>query len=88
MPRRRLNDLLLELHDELERAAPLDPSTRDDLLELAEELRETAAFDGGRPAESGLQGRVQEAVHRFEASHPGLARVLANVIDTLALYGI
>jgi hypothetical protein len=27
-------------------------------------------------------------VQRFEATHPTLAQTLANVIDTLALYGL
>jgi len=37
---------------------------------------------------SSLRGRLEDAVVHFEASHPTLARRLATVIDTLALYGL
>lgn len=83
----RLHQLLQDLHREVGSAGTLDEDTRRNLNALADELRALAEKGEGTP-EGGLRDRLQEEVQRFEATHPTLAQTLANVIDTLALYGL
>lgn len=87
MSRDRLHRLLEELHRELKRAGTLDQATREEVLALAQAAR---ARSTGAPLddEEGLRPRLEALVQRFEASHPALARAVANLIDTLALYGL
>jgi hypothetical protein len=68
----------------------VDSKDQDLLRHLTGDIR--ALLDrqaAGRAAEQGeLRRRLAEAVSRFEASHPDLAKTLANAIDTLALYNL
>jgi hypothetical protein len=82
-----LPTLVRQLHEELGRAPSLDATTRAELRDLASDL-ERAAGAGAQPSYEGLRGRLSEGVERFEASHPGVAKALANLIDALALYGL
>ena len=83
----RLQQLLQDLHREVASAGSFDESTRQNLGALADELR--ALAEGAEPPpEGGLRERLHQEVQRFEATHPTLAQTLANVIDTLALYGL
>lgn len=87
MPDNDLPSLVRRLHDELASAPSLDDATRSELRNLASDLERLA----GSPAEESrhtLRGRLNEEVERFEASHPGVAKALANLIDALALYGL
>lgn len=90
MSQPHLHKLLTELHDELLKARSVDVKDQDLLRRLAEDIRalvdKPPAASGGEPGE--LRRHLAEAVGRFEASHPQLARALANAIDTLALYNI
>jgi hypothetical protein len=84
---RDLHELLTELHDQLLAARSLDPKDRDLLHHLAEDihkLREGSPV--ATPQE--LRGRLDDAVVKFEVSHPQLSQTLGLVIDTLALYNI
>jgi len=91
MSQPHLHKLLTELHAELLKSRSVDPKDRDLLRHLAEDIRglvekEPAARPAGEPGE--LRRRLAEGVTRFEASHPDLAKALANAIDTLAFYNI
>ena len=89
MSRPQLHKLLTELHDELIRARSVDPKDKDLLRHLADDIRALVEKEPGAKGEPGeLRRRLAEAVGRFEASHPDLAKTLANAIDTLALYNI
>ena len=86
-----LHKLLTEVHAELLAARSVDPKDRELLRALADDIRtlvakEPAAAPAGERGE--LRRRLAEAVSRFEASHPELAKTLANAIDTLALYNL
>jgi len=88
MSSERLQHLLEELHHELETGPPLDTATRTGLLTLAADLQHAATGSGAADAPDRAGDRLRAHLEQFEASHPALARVLANLIDTLALYGI
>jgi hypothetical protein len=84
-----LPTLVRQLHEELGRSPSLDESTRTELRDLASDLERVAGMGvGAQPSHEGLRGRLTEGVERFEASHPGVAKALANLIDALALYGL
>jgi hypothetical protein len=89
MSRDRLPQLLDALRAELARGAPPDPATREEILALARALERVAEQPpGARVADEGIRERLEAQVQRFEASHPELARALANLIDVLALFGL
>jgi hypothetical protein len=75
--------LVKRLHEALASAGPLDEAAQTELRTLASDIARLGP--GGAP---GVRERLAQSVERFEATHPGLAQALANVIDTLALYGL
>ena len=76
--------LVKRLHETLATAGPLDDAAQAELRALAADIARLGPGSGG----SGVRERLALSVERFEASHPTLAQALANVIDTLALYGL
>lgn len=76
--------LVKRLHEALAAAGPLDEAAQAELKSLAGDIARLGPGSGG----DGVRERLAAAVERFEASHPALAQALANVIDTLALYGL
>ena len=94
MPDNDLPSLVRRLHDELASAPSLDDATRSELRNLASDLERLAsdlerlAGSPGEESRHTMRGRLHEEVERFEASHPGVAKALANLIDALALYGL
>ena len=87
MPDNQLPSLVRRLHEELASAPSLDEATKADLRDLAGDLERLAGGPGPESSHT-LRGRLNEGVERFEASHPGVAKALANLIDALALYGL
>ena len=87
MPDNDLSSLVRRLHEELATAPSLDDATKSELRDLASDL-ERLAGSPGQESHQGLRGRLDGGVERFEASHPGVAKALANLIDALALYGL
>jgi hypothetical protein len=75
--------LVKRLHEALASAGPLDEAAQAELRGLATDIARLGP--GGAP---GIRARLSQSVERFEATHPSLAQALANVIDTLALYGL
>ena len=85
MDRERLRRLLEELHAELAGTDPVNPEARMQLRRLQHEISEALGKETPPPS---LRDRLEDGVAQFEASHPTVARRLAEVIDTLALYGL
>jgi hypothetical protein len=80
-----LRKILEQLHAELAGTDPIDAAVRERLRALQRDISDALAK---ATPPSSLRGRLEDAVVHFEASHPTLARRLATVIDTLALYGL
>ncbi len=85
MTRDELRRLLERLQAELARTEAVDEPLRERLRALEDDIR--SVLDRGA-ADPPLRKRLEDGVSHFEASHPDLARNLAQVIDTLALYGL
>jgi uncharacterized protein DUF4404 len=81
----RLRRILEQLHAELAGTEPVDGAARAQLRRLQDEI--TDALSKETPP-GALRQRLENSVAEFEASHPVVARRLAEVIDTLALYGL
>jgi len=86
-----LRELLKELHGALESADPVDPSVREPLRAVMEEIGEVLE---STPSESGdesrptLEERVEEIALEFEVSHPTVAGVLNRLTHLLSSMGI
>jgi len=85
MTRERLQHLLEQLHAELAGTDAVDPGVRERLEGIQREVSE--ALKSETPPGT-LRDRLENEVAQFEASHPTVARRMAEVIDTLALYGL
>jgi hypothetical protein len=85
MNHERLRRILEQLHAELASSDAVDADVRGRLRRLQREIGEALAKE--TPPAS-LRERLEDGVAQFEASHPTVARRLAEVIDTLALYGL
>ena len=84
--RRRLSELLDDLHRELRDAAALDEDARGQLHGLMDEIGQLLEPTPG-PSE-GLNRRLQELALRFETDHPRVAATISQLTDSLARMGI
>jgi len=90
MKRQQLQQSLKQMRTELEKAQTLDISVRQDLLTIVEDI-ESAIRDGDELHEEQrqpLRERLQDAVWRFEESHPTLTMIVGQVMDDLGRMGI
>ncbi|HTK41265.1 MAG TPA: DUF4404 family protein [Gemmatimonadales bacterium] len=85
MNRERLKQLLEQLHAELAGTDAVDPGLRERLRGIQRDVGEALSRES---PPSTLRDRLEDEVAQFEASHPTVARRMAEVIDTLALYGL
>ncbi len=85
--------MLVQLHDELERAQPLDENERAMLRHLLGDIQGMLAQSGGktslgsRPNQRFLDG-LRKAIDTFEVSNPTLTMIIEKTLDTLSIAGI
>jgi hypothetical protein len=90
---REIHRILVELHDELERAQPLDEDERAMLRHMMGDIREVLDRSDAevviryRPNET-LTERLRQAVDHFEVTNPDLTMVIKKALDTLSIAGI
>lgn len=85
-----LHKQLKELHGEIERTDAADAKTRallDDVKTDIGHLLERSQSGAVQPEAVTLE-RLDEAVATFEATHPTLTRMIAQLLDTLSNAGI
>ncbi|HEX5386576.1 MAG TPA: DUF4404 family protein [Gemmatimonadales bacterium] len=85
MNRDELRGTLERLHAELASTPAVDERTRTMLEQLQADVRGVLASES---PDARLRDRLEHAFVQFEASYPSLARSLAQVIDTLGVWGI
>ena len=88
MEKQRLQELLVQLHEELEQTETVDVRTGEVLADLKEDIsrlvqEETVIED----EQEGLTERLGDAVGHFEEDHPKLSMVIQHVLDSLARMG-
>lgn len=86
---RPLREPLEQLHSELDQvnANEAHPS----LSELQRDTKTTLErpdYHAALAADSSFRGRLEEAVRRYEASHPSITRAAQNVLDVLTANGL
>ena len=90
MPRKRLQDALDALHEQLESTEELGAQDREALLEAMEDIGKALSVGTPEPAssEGALSRRVYALIEDLESSHPKFADMLRNVSESLANLGI
>ncbi len=88
MEKQRLQELLVQLHEELEKTETVDERTGEVLADLKGDIsrlvhEETVIED----EQEGLTERLGDAVGHFEEDHPKLSMVIQHVLDSLARMG-
>lgn len=86
MSREELRRRLEQLQSQLANTTSRDPRTREMLERLQADVRGALADESADT--SPLRAKLEDAIAHFEATHPDLARTLAQVIDALALWGL
>jgi Domain of unknown function (DUF4404) len=89
MPKVSIKELVEELDREIERAESLSAHDRELLEDLRGDIQ--MALDRSRKQPPDVEGAVQklrQAAGRFEASHPSLTAVIAQVMDSLVKMGV
>jgi len=88
--RHNLRAILEQLKEELENAPAEDGPTRERLETLARETQNLLDEEGELSPEAHkvFNSRLSQEMAHFEGSHPDLAYVIAQVIETLSGLGI
>jgi len=85
----KLRATISELERELRGMNSLDTESRRMLEQAMQDIRDALQAEEQPAADrQPLVGRLQEAVERFESTHPSLTAVLGRLIDGLAQMGI
>lgn len=88
MEKQRLQELLVQLHEELEQTETVDEGTGEVLSDLKKDIsrlvQEEAVIED---EQEGLTERLNDAVGHFEEDHPKLSMVIQHVLDSLARMG-
>jgi hypothetical protein len=85
--KRSLHEILDELHTALEAAPEIGDEARNDLRKAVGDIRSALDEpDAERPASLGDQ--LNQALERFEESHPQLTSIVGRVADALSDIGI
>ena len=88
MENQRLSKQLQDLQTQLQQAKTLEPNDREALLQLVKDIQATLARTGkSEEYESAVQ-RLEDAVQRFEVTHPQMTAAMARVINSLSNMGI
>ena len=87
MSDRSVHELLQQLHQALEDKPALAAEDRELLRRLAADIQAALGSADAAPA-GGLADRLQEAVTRFEVTHPDLTATMARAAKTLGDMGI
>ncbi|OGO32097.1 MAG: hypothetical protein A2Z16_01400 [Chloroflexi bacterium RBG_16_54_18] len=81
---------LEKLHRELEQTDNLDDDSRQRLQHLMGDIRTALDREGPPPAEhyQSLGDQLNEAIQRYEISHPSLTAAMRHALDILSGAGI
>jgi len=86
MPIDKLRAQLQQLRRQLASPSRLDDETREILTGMADEIEEH--LEASESDTASMRDRLEQAIYRFEADHPHIARILGEIGDTLAKLGI
>ncbi len=88
MEKQKLQELLVQLHEELEKTDTVDERTGEVLGELKENISRLVKEETDIEDEhEGLAERLGDAVGHFEEDHPKLTIAIQHILDSLARMG-
>ena len=88
MEKQRLQELLVQLHEELENTDAVDERTGEVLGELKEDISRLVKEETDIEEDhEGLTERLGDAVGHFEQDHPKLSIAIQHILDSLARMG-
>jgi hypothetical protein len=87
MDNQKIDQLLQQLHKEIEGIQSVDEKGQALLRELSADIRNLLESTEARQPESML-GRIQQVIEHFEVTHPDLTAALANLSAILSNAGI
>ena len=90
MTNAKLNDLLKQLHAELQKTGDVDGESQAILKDLRNDIARMLEQPSGRigAQHASLAEDLRDAIGKFEASHPGLTSLMNRVCDVLSDMGI
>lgn len=83
----KLDQLLEQLHDEIERVESVDDQGRELLRELSGDIRALLERVDDKQPDS-VTERIERVIEHFEVTHPDLTAALANLSAILSNAGI
>ena len=84
--RQKLEEVLEELHAQLESVENLDEEQVQKLRDAAQEIQST--LDQADVSSASLAQRLEEATQQFSHSHPTLTTTVGRIADLLSQMGI
>ena len=87
MDDQKLNQLLEQLHKEIEGIESVDEKEQELLRDLSTDIRELLERAEGKQPASMLE-RIEQAIDQFEVTHPDLTAALSNLSAILSNAGI
>ena len=90
MDHQHLRETLEKLHSELESTPSVDDESRELLRGLMKDVQELLARsgEGPHPRDQSIGERLRHGIQYFEVTHPRLAAMMEQVINTLSGAGI
>jgi hypothetical protein len=89
MKNQELLKLLEQVHEEIGRVKDIDQDDRELLTHLSTDIQSLLGHPGQvREQEPQLGGRLQQAIDRFQVSHPTLTSTLSQLSAVLGNAGI
>ncbi len=87
MADKKLHQLLLQVHEQLQQQEDLDSESQELLQQV---LAEVKTVSTGAPEElsQDLSDRIEQQAVQFEQAHPTLAEILRQIMDTLGRIGV
>jgi len=86
MPDQKLNELLEELHNELEQTASVNEKEREMLSHINADIQKF--LDPSEEDDDTLFKRIQDAIDHFEVDHPAITSALSQILNALNNAGI
>lgn len=83
-----LQQLLEQVHAEIQRTESLDEKGRELLQHLGADIRDLLARTDDRQVHESLANRLKDAVDQYEITHPHLTMLLSRLLDSLSSAGL
>lgn len=86
----KTRELLQQLQDEINNLQELDQQDSELLKDIDNDIRQLLERSGETPLDvhPGVVQRLEDAISRFEVTHPRLTSIISKLMDTLSTAGV